>query len=335
MTASSGIIEQLAARYALDLHDPDVSPEKVEEALLWIERSPANRHAFERAQRFLELCDDNPYAFAAGHGPTEEKAKLRDWPATRFLIAASLLIALLGGILVASLQVWRGSGSEGKEIPGKIAFHEDYRTAIGQNRRIVLRDGSVIFLGGASRISVDFDKRERGVELLAGEALFSVTKDADRPWVLQSGKAVVTVHGTLFNVKREPDSSEITLLEGLVDVRPRGKSEQARKLLPEMQISVADNGRMSAPQRVDVHKVTGWREGILHFNESPLAAVVADLNRYSARQVVIDSRQIEAVKVSGSVRLDSIDDWIDGLSSAFNIDVIRSDPDRIVIRSKS
>ena len=77
----------------------------------------------------------------------------------------------------------------------------DYRTAIGEHRIIVLQDGSQIDLGAASALDVSFSAGERRVRLLTGEAFFTVTKDAARPFVVAAENGEVKVLGTAFDVK--------------------------------------------------------------------------------------------------------------------------------------
>ena len=333
MSFSSELIEQTAAGYAIDLDDPDVSLEKVEEALRWIEESPVNRHAFERAQNFMALCDHHPSLDTTELLVGNDSYRFFAGAVRRPLLAASLVFMLMAGVLVANMQDWRWPGIAGGDAANESIDRESYASRVGENRQVVLADGSAVVLGGASRIAVRYSGREREIELLRGEAYFKVARDKVRPFVLVSGQARVTAHGTMFNVKREAGASEVTLVEGVVDVRQESDRRNPPTMLyPRMQVTVADDGRVSPVTYVDTASVISWRDGILRFDDTPLKTVVSDLNRYSATPIVISSRQIEELRVSGSARIDSINDWIDGIASAFSIDVDRRDPDRIVLR---
>jgi transmembrane sensor len=93
-----------------------------------------------------------------------------------------------------------------------------YTTEIGERRSITLTDGSTVDLNARSRVRVEFAKKERRVELLDGQALFQVTKDKNRPFIVSSGNATVRAVGTQFDVYRRTNGTTVTVLEGRVAV---------------------------------------------------------------------------------------------------------------------
>src|SRR5690606_2906368 len=59
-----------------------------------------------------------------------------------------------------------------------------YQTAHAEQRSWRMPDGSTVHLNSSSEIRIRFDDRQRRVDLLRGQALFQVAKDARRPfWV--------------------------------------------------------------------------------------------------------------------------------------------------------
>jgi transmembrane sensor len=93
-----------------------------------------------------------------------------------------------------------------------------YATQIGEQRTIALADNSIVELGARSRVRVHMSSVERHIELLAGQALFKVTKDAARPFIVTSGNARVRAVGTQFDVHRRRSGTTITVLEGRVAI---------------------------------------------------------------------------------------------------------------------
>ena len=96
-----------------------------------------------------------------------------------------------------------------------------YQTHFGEQRSILLEDGSRITLNTASRIDVRFDKGQRFVRLLEGEALFEVAHDATRPFDVQTGATVLRALGTQFDVEMGPNLTTVTVVEGRVAVVPQ------------------------------------------------------------------------------------------------------------------
>ena len=100
-----------------------------------------------------------------------------------------------------------------------------YSTDIGERRSITLADGSTVDLNARSQLRVEFSKTERRVELLDGQALFQVTKDMQRPFIVHSGDAMVRAVGTQFDVYRKTHGTTITVLEGRVAVYSSAQPE--------------------------------------------------------------------------------------------------------------
>jgi len=120
----------------------------------------------------------------------------------RFLVAASGALVLV--------------------IAGAVWWHAErfpiYATEIGERRSITLDDGSTVNLNARSRLRIEFAKKERRVELLDGQALFQVTKDKNRPFIVSSGDATVRAVGTQFDVYRRTSGTTVTVIEGRVAV---------------------------------------------------------------------------------------------------------------------
>lgn len=111
----------------------------------------------------------------------------------------------------------------------------------GAKSRILLPDGSVVWLNSGSRISypASFTDSLREVEL-EGEAYFNVAKNAERPFIVHTRDINIRVLGTVFNVKcyAEDNKTEATLISGLVQVSKTGSSQQGVLLHPHEKVVV-------------------------------------------------------------------------------------------------
>lgn len=331
MTNLVDIRDRIAAGYVLDLLDPSSSLEAVEEALAWTSGLPENRHASERAKQFLELCDRLP---TQPGDMLEDVLPARTAPRLVRLAAILVFAIMSSGMLVRSGLAPQTSPRTVAAPPSGV-FGEEHASRIGQQRTIVLPDGSSILLAPASRVVVNYDDRQRGVRLVSGEAIFQVAKEASRPFTVTSGRGVIVAHGTEFDVKRDSDGLIVTLVHGLVNVRASLKpSDPSAMLRPGMQIRLVNDGRLSRPHFVDVARVTSWRKNILNYDDVTLGKIVADLNRYSKARVVIADPSLQSLSVSGSVQADSLDTWLDGLAGAFDIEADRTAPGTILLKPR-
>lgn len=95
----------------------------------------------------------------------------------------------------------------------------------GGNKKIILSDSSIVWLKGNSSIfySREFSGKTRTVKL-TGEALFEVSKDPDRPFIIECGGLKATVLGTSFNIKSNEDDIEVFVLTGKVALSSAGNS---------------------------------------------------------------------------------------------------------------
>src|SRR3546814_20410080 len=55
-------------------------------------------------------------------------------------------------------------------------------------------------------------------------------------------------------------------------------------------------------ESVDVDKQTLWRRSLVEFDDETVGAAVAELNRYSATQIVVADRRVAAMRMSGIVK---------------------------------
>lgn len=96
----------------------------------------------------------------------------------------------------------------------------------GNTVRILLDDGSLIWLKGSSRLSypAKFSEETRQIAF-EGEALFEVEKDPNRPFIIDCDHATTTVLGTSFNIKSDERSLEVVVLTGKVSVVSKGEKE--------------------------------------------------------------------------------------------------------------
>jgi transmembrane sensor len=157
-------------------------------------------------------------------------------------------------------------------------------TGIGEQRVIVLPDGSDIELNARSKVRLRFTETERRVELLAGEALFHVAKDKQRPFIVASGDTQVRAVGTSFDVHRKRSGITVTVVEGHVTVHTA--SAGAGVLGAGERLTVTPT-IVTKPAPADVASAIAWRERRLVFSSTPLVEVADEFNRYNERQLIV------------------------------------------------
>ena len=192
-----------------------------------------------------------------------------------------------------------------------------YDTGIGEQRTLILADGSTVMLNALTTIRVHMTQQTREVTLARGQAYFHDTDEPGRPFIVHAGKSSVRALGTEFDVDEEPDRTVVTVLAGQVAVAKSVAwidSVERRELLQElarpankMKVVLVSPGQqvtvlaqnLPAPSSVDVTAVTAWREQRLVFDGTPLEQVAQQFNLYSKRRLVIADPSLRSVGVSG------------------------------------
>ncbi|MBL9212223.1 MAG: FecR domain-containing protein [Opitutaceae bacterium] len=202
-----------------------------------------------------------------------------------------------------------------------------------------LADGTVVELNGAAVITSDFTATERRVRLERGEAHFTVTKDAARPFTVTAAGISVRAVGTAFNVRLADTGVEVLVTEGQVRLQPpSAPAAPAHSTSAEAAEAAAASGRMlAARQRAvvaltsaaapevatltpsEIARVLAWQHRLLNFTATPLGEVVAALNRRNATQLVLADPGLAALRVSASLRSDNVHGFVKLLETGFDV----------------
>ncbi len=153
-------------------------------------------------------------------------------------------------------------------------------TPRGGQYQVVLSDGSKVWLNAASslRFPAVFKGKTREVEI-TGEAYFEVAKNAAMPFLVKTGRSVVEVLGTHFNIMAYNNESFIktTLLEGSVKVR---SGNSIHFLKPGQQALLNAQGQTQIIEDVDVDDETAWKNGLFQFKDAGIETVMRQAERW-------------------------------------------------------
>lgn len=263
------ILEE-ASDWFIELNEGEAGASLREEFNQWLRRSPEHVRAYveiaaawEESSRLQGLHAVDPAALIA---QTLAESNVVAHPAaTTLLHVESHRSSVLRGprrwmwrraapvaaaaVLCAALGIW---------VHGQT---NTFGTAVGEQRTLMLPDGSSVQLNALSRIKIDYSSTERGIELLAGQALFQVAKDRHRPFIVHSDDVSVRAVGTQFDVyRREKGGVTVTVLEGSVSLlRTTLPVEQAEAVAVSAGEQVIVTAKAVAqPKRTNVADVTAW-----------------------------------------------------------------------------
>lgn len=183
---------------------------------------------------------------------------------------------------------------------------ERYDTAVGEIRRVPLKDGSTAAINTHSAVEVDLEPGVRRVKLERGEAWFQVAKNAERPFVVEAGRVRVRAVGTAFSVRRREGGAEVLVSEGLVETWVEGAEGHRVRVSAGQSAYVAENAaiaeRTAGPSEID--RQLAWRAGKIDLAGETLAEAAAEFNRYNARKLVIANPSLADERFYGLFRTD-------------------------------
>jgi len=227
-----------------------------------------------------------------------------------------------------------------------------YATAVGQQDTRALADGSQVILNTNSQIKVEYGDSFRRVYLLQGEALFTVAKNAERPFRVYAGNGVIEAVGTAFSVYLKGAEVDVAVEEGRVALAAIRSSEDASRqevtrslgLLSAGQVAtlrtaandpdaggavVLDEVELITPQQFAQR--LAWRDGVLMFSGETLEDVVKELSRYTTVSIEIPDEAIRSMRVGGRFPIGETESMLAALETNFNLRVIRLTHNRVVL----
>lgn len=208
------------------------------------------------------------------------------------------------------------------------AAAQTYSTKRGEIRLVPLDDGSSVTLNTESTVTVRYDRKERRVELVRGEALFDVAKDPSRPFVVAAGDTNVRAVGTSFSVRRFADAPvEVVVRTGSVEV--------VRANLPAAApLRVTANTRTIAPETAplattpippaEVGRALAWRQGMLSFEDMPLADAAQEFARYSDVRISFADPAIAKETVTGLYAANNPTGFAEAVASTLDLQAVQS-----------
>lgn len=321
-----------AAYWLAALEDPGCTADERREFIVWLRSATANVEEFLRMGTLLHRLRDPtlwptkdiralideaqaPASVSrlrpAAPGPRTAGSTSRRWA----------MAASIGAIFVLGVAAWRFYGTQS----------EIYATSTGEQRVINLADGSRLQLNTHSRVATEFSRHERHVELLEGEAIFYVAKDASRPFVVESPNARVTAVGTAFNVRADTGQTTITVLEGKVRVSGSSDAEgpatqtSSRKsdlILGSGEQAVVTHDEPTprkSPSNPEV--ATAWTKNRIIFENTPMSEAVAEFARYSPRRVILVDEELRTRKISGVFASNDLQSLVQFLASDPRVEI--------------
>ncbi|WP_165835936.1 FecR family protein [Marinifilum breve] len=187
----------------------------------------------------------------------------------------------------------------------------------GDQKEILLSDGSQVFLNGDSRVKYkkNLAGEERNV-YLQGEAFFDVARNEQKPFVIGLKKAEVKVLGTSFNVKAYPEDEkmETSVLTGKVAFkRTEGflnRNQESMYLVPGEKGVVDRSNKSIDKLHVDNKLDVAWMNKDLHFENTSLLEITRTLYRMYGVNFKFMDGSLKDLKITANFENEKLEEVI-------------------------
>ena len=276
----------------------------------WLEEDELNRLAYDQLEDIDVLINDETIALTDELQEPSDKAvdvvKLSSWKhaAMDNWRSAASAITAVAAMFFAAIYIGNFSAE-----PIQLTQY----SAANERRIVTLSDGSTLHLNVNTQLEMTMTEGVRQARLHKGEALFEVTSDRERPFLVSVHDQQIRVVGTVFNVLSHKGKLVVTVAEGVVEVAPasaigghelpnKPAKKMAERLVAGDQLIQAVGVDTILRNNVNVTRVTAWQDGYMDYENTALSVVVADLNRYFEKQILLKGNANE-MRFSGVLDL--------------------------------
>lgn len=204
------------------------------------------------------------------------------------------------------------------------------QTSTAQLATQTLEDGSQITLNAQSQIQVTYYRHQRHVNLLKGEAIFNVQKDASRPFVVETNNAKITVLGTRFAVNKLSQLVRVSVDHGKVQVE--SKADGGKLILQNGQVAEIPNGQAVQPKNAQATDYFKFATGTIVFNQADMLEVAEVLSRYRQKKVAVKGSSQD--NISAVFQVKDTETFINTLPKIANVTISQTAESTIIQSQK-
>ncbi len=290
------------------------------------------RHVMKHKEEFFIEPDEKIY----DADPLIENKNSFKLFSRKSLLILSILTALAAGTFYL-LTSKKNSDNPQQAISSVV-------TPNGNRSKIVLPDGSQVWLNAGSKLDYDnvrFNQSLREVHL-DGEAYFDVVKNPQKPFLVHTDNMQIRVLGTAFDVKSysEDKESETSLIHGSVEVTIPGRQEKFVlhpnekivvsniKAEPKLEKLRKERAELKDPETIiSIKKMnylpektisieTAWVENRLEFHSEKFSEVANKMERWFDVTITFSDKKLEDIVFTGPLPGESIVQALEALKFA-------------------
>lgn len=279
----------------------------------WLEADDDNRRKYQECEKTLALLDtlsETPDIIAMAESLNRKTERPQKSVFARWRWASAVAASIL------CVLVWQTLTNI---TPSQVEFI----TGIGEQVQTTLEDDSIAFLNTNTKLRVEFNDNKRTVYLEYGEAMFDVSKDANRPFEVITDNRIARAIGTKFSVSYLGDRVTLSVIEGTVEIDNTGI--QVKQTLPRFNAGQTAGYRLADDNftvgSANIARLEALEQGKIYFENVPLSQALIEYNRYSLMQLRTHDEALNQLEVTGLFDINDLNGFVFVLQNSLQLSV--------------
>lgn len=300
-----------AAEWVIKIRSTALTLQEQQEFEQWKSQSKQHQQAWQRAQRLmatLQVLPDNMQQI------------LLEGQQQHTQILPKLMI--ITGLAVMVGYFWQSSLYT--------RWSSDYSTQVGEQKKVILQDGTQLYLNTNTALDVHFTAQQRLITLHYGEISIQTGHEINtkyRPFIVENRDVTMQALGTIFNVRQTQKNHQtcLSVIESAVKIT--SKLQRYSHIIKAGEQYCFDQNQIK--QNLEPIQLV-WQQQVIMAYEMPLQDLVKELSRYHKGYIHLDSK-IAQLKVSGSFPTQDTEKLSYALQSSYPITVQQYLAGRVIV----
>lgn len=200
----------------------------------------------------------------------------------------------------------------------KNAWLADYRTTYGEQRHIILEDGTNIILNSKTAFDVNYSAEARQIVLHYGEIMVETGKESAqhyRPFTVLGKHGSIQALGTKFDVQQQAQNTKVAVLEHAVKITTADSGQQYTIVAGQQtdfnSINISKHNQLQYENLM-------WHKGLIIANRITLQDFANRLHQYYGVNIEVNDH-IANMLISGTYPSNDLDRLLATLQETYQI----------------
>lgn len=315
-------VQELLAKY----FSGNISREERLQVDNWRGASPENEVEFIEFKQNWSYAKIDRFDTSRAFGKVQAAIEQKQSPSTSFQnrsfnwkrvysIAAGLLLLLVAVYVMYTVILKNGLSDAA--LTENIILKSNTEEELPDGSFVVLnKDASLEFL-------TEFDGGPAREVKLTGKAYFDVISMPDKPFIIHTENAEVTVVGTSFMVDNVITETQIIVESGLVSLSRKDKPGAVEIRPGEVGLVKDSSAGIIKHKNRDLNYLA-WKTGVLYFNNTSLGEMSEILANLYEMKVIFENPDLKNCKITATFKNRTGEEILEIVEKTFNVKVERS-----------